>query len=678
MNLKDELTVLKGIGPVKAEAFAKIGIKSLEDLIFTFPVRYEDRRNAVAVNRLVPGEPAVFRGMVVRTSKGPYRGKRGSLLKVTVSDGTGAVEIVFFKGGYLDKTFVRGRCFDFFGTPVSGKTGIQVIHPEFAVQGELMTGIVPVYHVSGALTQKDMRNSQKAVREFYKDASDSVTPEIEERYNLCSLEHELEGLHFPSSRRHYGEARYRAVFDEVLVLQTGLLLARTCSGNGEKGVALAKGRHEIEYTDKLPYTLTKAQKRCIDEICRDLEKESSISRLVQGDVGSGKTVVAEAAIYKTVACGYQAVLMAPTEILARQHFEGFKRNFGEFGIKVGFLSGSVKKSERTEILEELKNGEIQILIGTHALIQPDVEFCRLGLVVTDEQHRFGVSQRIKLKEKGENPNLLLMTATPIPRTLAVIFYGEFEVSVIDELPPGRIKVATKCVRGRRDECYSFVKNIIDRGQQAYVVTPLIDESDGLDVRSAGEVYSELKEKFPSVTIDIVHGGMKQAEKDAAMECFARGETDILVATVVIEVGINVPNATVMVIENAERFGLAQLHQLRGRVGRGSNKSYCFLITESESETALKRCETIERTNDGFYIAEEDLRLRGPGEIFGTSQHGLPDMHITAMTKHTDILEKAKNEALNILNEDPQLSEIRHAVIKSRVAELFGTDFKLNL
>ena len=371
--------------------------------------------------------------------------------------------------------------------------------------------------------------------------------------------------------------------------------------------------------------------------------------------------------------------MAPTEILARQHFEGLKKAFEPFGMEVGFLSGSMKAAERRETLRGIKEGRIQVLTGTHAIIQPEVEFAALGLVITDEQHRFGVSQRIKLREKGENPNILVMTATPIPRTLAVVLYGDLDVSVIDELPAGRQKTVTRNLTpADRDKCYDFVKRQLEQGRQAYVVAPLIEESDSIEARSAQETAEELKKRFSGFNVALIHGAMKQSEKDEIMKSFYEGAADIMVATVVIEVGINVPNASVMVIENAERFGLAQLHQLRGRVGRGEYKSYCFLITEGSSQIALERGRIMESSGDGFFIAEEDMRLRGPGEIFGTRQHGLPDLRIADLARHMKILNRTAEEAGVIIQKDPQLSSDENRRLRERVVKLFGENISLDL
>ena len=554
-----------------------------------------------------------------------------------------------------------------------------MIHPEFSRNDDVSEGILPVYPLTKGISQKEMRQWQAEVKSLYTEMTDILTEEIIERNRLCSLEYALENIHFPKEKQKLLEAKYRLIFDELLTLHTGLFAARQNIKNGENGIAFSKDADVTQYIDFLPYPLTGAQKRCVGQIMEDLESRKVMNRLVQGDVGSGKTAVAEIAMYKAVKSGYQAALMAPTEILARQHYEGISKNFIVHDIKVGFLSGSMKISEKRETLERLKNGDIDVIIGTHAIIQTDVEFKNLGLVITDEQHRFGVSQRVRLKEKGQNPNILVMTATPIPRTLAVILYGDLDVSIIDELPPGRQKIQTRTLgRENRIKCYDFVEKQLEAGRQAYVVTPLIEESEALDVRSADQVAMELSERFSDHKIALIHGAMKQAEKDEIMTSFYNGMIDVLVATVVIEVGINVPNASVIVVENAERFGLAQLHQLRGRVGRGKHKSYCFLVMDSKSEVAQRRGEIMEISSDGFYIAEEDLKLRGPGEIFGTRQHGLPDLNISDLARHLDVLEHAKKEARNILTADPMLKSAENQSLKRHVIKLFGDDLMLDL
>ena len=429
----------------------------------------------------------------------------------------------------------------------------------------------------------------------------------------------------------------------------------------------------------MKFELTSGQKRAFEEIEHDLEDQRPMNRLVQGDVGSGKTVVSELAMFKTVKCGYQAVMMAPTELLAKQHIATLKKDFEPLGVRCELLSGSMKAKERRELLEDLKSGAIQILVGTHAIIQPDVEFHNLGLVVTDEQHRFGVNQRNLLAGKGRNPNVLVMTATPIPRTLAVILFGDLDISIIDTLPAGRKPIRTFLrYEESRGKIYDFVHDKVKAGNQAYVVAPLIEESDAIKVRSADEIHKELSARYSDLRVGLVHGAMKQAEKDAIMLDFKDGKIDILVSTVVIEVGIDVPNATVMVIENCERFGLAQLHQLRGRVGRGKDQSYCILISGSKAEIAEQRNNIMVSTSDGFVIAEEDLKLRGPGEIFGTRQHGIPELGVADLVKNVDVLNKVRGIAEDIIDKDPKLGEPENLELKERIKHMFGENISLQL
>ncbi|MCQ2546527.1 MAG: ATP-dependent DNA helicase RecG [Clostridia bacterium] len=678
MKLQDSITTLKGIGPKKAEAFARLGIETLEDLVYTFPRLYEDRRNVVPIAELREGENAVFTGTVDVIKPGGYSRRGGRVLKMLISDDTGSVEVVFFNAYYLSKTIHMGDRLTFFGKPQDNRGRLQVAHPEFSRESDVQTGILSIYPLTKGISQREMRKLQQTIRPLYAEAESILSSETEKRNNLCDIGYAIENVHFPADGTKLREAKYRLVFDEFMVLQTGLQTAKADGGSFAEGARFDNPGAEQEYIDSLPYSLTGAQERCVREIAADLESGRRMNRLVQGDVGSGKTAVAEIAMFKAAKCGYQSVMMAPTEILAHQHFEGFKAGLAKHGISVGFLSGSMKAAEKRDVLSSLADGSIHVLVGTHAVIQPEVEFSRLGLVITDEQHRFGVNQRILLKEKGENPNILVMTATPIPRTLAVVIYGDMDVSVIDEMPPGRLPVYTRCADDGRDrmKVYDFAERQIWQGKQVYVVTPLIDESEAMDARSAQEVYEELSKRFDRVA--LIHGAMKQNEKDEIMAQFSEGLIDILVATVVIEVGINVPNATVMIIENAERFGLAQLHQLRGRVGRGSSQSYCFLVQGSDSELAKKRGEIMEKSNDGFYIAEEDMKIRGPGEIFGTRQHGLPDMKLADMVRHIDVLNTARDEAKAVLADDPGLVRPENIKLKNRVKKLFGDDFSLNL
>ena len=679
MDLRESVTSLKGVGPKKAEALKKLGISTMEDLVFFLPRSYEDRRNRVDISDAAEDQNSVVTGEVKLVVNDRYRGGRKQMLRLLVEDGTGSMEVVFFNAKYLQHSFRTGRKYTFFGKVTRNFGKMQMIHPEFSDADGMEDGILPVYPLTKGISQREMRTWQKSLKRAYSMAEDILSSEAVECNRLCSLSYALENVHFPQEKQKLLEAKYRLIFDELLILQTGLFMARQNVTDGRNGIAFSPEADTGRYIESLPYPLTGAQQRCVEEIERDLESSTAMNRLVQGDVGCGKTAVAEIAMYKAVKSCYQAVLMAPTEILAAQHFDGISRAFEAHGIRTAFLTGSLKAAQKREVLEQIATGEAQVIIGTHAVIQPDVEFSRLGLVITDEQHRFGVRQRVKLREKGENPNVLVMTATPIPRTLSVILYGDLDVSIIDELPPGRQQTVTRCLKSeKRGECYDFVEQQLKQGRQAYVVTPLIEESETLDAKSAEQVAAELKKRFRGYSVELIHGAMSQDEKDRIMESFSRGETDVLVATVVIEVGINVPNATVIVIENSERFGLAQLHQLRGRVGRGSHRSYCFLILDGGSEITEKRGQIMEASSDGFFIAEEDLKLRGPGEIFGTRQHGLPDLAITDLSKHMKILEQAKEEAKAMLADDPALDAPEHSALRRRITKLFGEDLTLDL
>lgn len=499
------------------------------------------------------------------------------------------------------------------------------------------------------------------------------------QYHLCSPAYAIEHIHFPREERTVLESRYRMIFEELLILQSGLFYIKQGMREDAKGVRFDKDVRVQPFIDSFPFQLTAGQARCWQEIERDLESEKAMNRLVQGDVGSGKTAVAQLAMYKAVKSGYQAAMMAPTELLSKQHYANLSRSFAPFGIRTALLSSSTKAAERRELLTALAAGEIDILIGTHAILQPDVVFAKPGLFVTDEQHRFGVNQREVLHTKGENPNVLVMTATPIPRTLAVILYGDLDISIIDTLPAGRKPIRTFLrYQDARPKIYDFVAAQVQQGRQAYVVAPLIEESESIDCKSAQELYEELCACYSHLRIGLVHGAMKQQEKDAVMEAFQHRELDVLVSTVVIEVGIDVSNATVMVIENCERFGLAQLHQLRGRVGRGSEQSYCILVSGSDSQIAQKRNEIMCSTEDGFVIAEEDLKLRGPGEIFGTRQHGLPELNISDLVRNADILEQVRAAAKTIIEQDPTLTAPQHRILKQKIQKMFGERIQLRL
>ena len=683
MKLSDNISCLVGVGQKRAEALKKLNIQTIGDLLGFYPRRYEDRRNVMTIMQAPTDTDVLVSGRVVamRLSGSPY--SRSRLLKVSVEDNTGRVELLFFNGKYLANYFKVGKNLVLFGK-ITIRGGIrQMAHPEFHVPGEKgdIRGLIPVYKLTDGITQNMIRTWQQELIDsgLTEEIKEWLPDRIVSQCKLCSPAYAISNIHFPKEEKNFFEAKYRLVFEELLTLQTGLFYIKNGSLSAGNAVQASKEVSAKEFKNSFKFELTDSQKRVFSQIEKDMEENKTMNRLVQGDVGSGKTAVAELAMFKAVKSGFQAAMMAPTELLAKQHFAGLCRDFEPFGVKVELLSGSLGAKERRGVLEKLQSGETDILVGTHALIQEDVRFANLGLVITDEQHRFGVNQRELLSAKGNNPDILVMTATPIPRTLAVVLYGDMDISIIDSLPKGRKPIRTFARNeNAREKVYNFVRDQVKQGRQAYVVAPLIEESEKISCRSAEEIYEELSSRYPDVRFGFVHGNMKQAEKDAAMERFAAGKTDVLVSTVVIEVGIDVPNATVMVIENSERFGLAQLHQLRGRVGRGSSQSYCILISDSESKVAKRRSEIMCETTDGFVIAEEDLKLRGPGELFGTRQHGLPELSISDLVRNAKVLEQTKDIAAKIIEEDPRLFSLENAELKCRVQKMFGDKIQLRL
>ncbi len=681
MELGDRVASIKGIGKKKSETLRRLKIETVEDLLYFFPRKYEDRRRVFKIMETPYDQDVLICGKVVnkKISGNPYN--RRQPLKVLVEDNSGSVEMVFFNAKYLSNYFVVGQEYSFFGkiTLVGGKR--QMAHPEFHKLGEEddVRGILPVYPLTEGISQAQLRNYQRAVEAAADQVKEWLPEDVVQKNHLCSPSYALKNIHFPTEKQKVLESRYRLVFEELLVLQTGLFYVKRGHVSSEEGVFIPETVSAEPFIKSLPFELTKGQKKVWKEIEADLADKKPMNRLVQGDVGSGKTVVAELAMYKAAKGGFQAVMMAPTELLAKQHLASLTRDLEPLGLTVELLCGSTRAKERARILDRLERGQINILVGTHAVIQHDVKFQRLGLVVTDEQHRFGVNQRALLTEKGKNPNVLVMTATPIPRTLAVILFGDLDISIIDTLPAGRKPIRTFLRHDdARDKVYDFLADQVKNGRQCYVVAPLIEESESLDCRSAEDIYEEVKSRYPKLRIGLAHGAMRQAEKDQTMEQFASGQIDILVSTVIIEVGIDVANATVMVIENSERFGLAQLHQLRGRVGRGSNQSYCILICGKDSELAVKRNEIMCKTEDGFAIAEEDLKLRGPGEIFGTKQHGLPELNISDLVKHVDVLDQVKVVAKKILDNDPDLKKEENQILRQKVQKMFGENIQLKL
>lgn len=681
MNLQDNVSVIKGVGEKKERLLKNMNIETVEDLLRLFPRKYEDRREVCYIMEAPFDKEVLVRGKVIsRQMRGSLYNKK-TPLRILVQDSSADLEVLFFNGRYLANYFNPGSEYTFYGKITLNNGRRQMAHPEFHRLGDKddIRGIIPVYPLTEGITQAAMRKLLGEVIHLAGDVKEWLPESAVRENNLCGPDYALKNIHFPVDERSIREARYRMIFEELLILQTGLLYIKNKNVSEDDGIVIDGDWDEAAFMESLGFEFTSGQQKVWRDIKHDLAGKAPMNRLVQGDVGSGKTAVAQISMYAAVRSGFQAVMMAPTELLAKQHLSSMKKVFDPLGIKTRLLCGSMKTAEREKVLHDLAEGNVDILVGTHALIQPDVKFKNLGLVITDEQHRFGVNQRALLTEKGKNPNVLVMTATPIPRTLAVILYGDLDISVIDTMPAGRRPVKTFLRNEEsRDAIYDFVRKKIKEGRQAYVVAPLIDQSEIMECRSAQEIYDELRQRFPDIRAGLVHGAMKQEEKDLVMESFSAGDTDLLVSTVVIEVGIDVKNATVMVIENCERFGLAQLHQLRGRVGRGIHQSYCILICGHESKVANQRNEIMVKSENGFEIAEEDLRLRGPGEIFGTRQHGLPELNISDLVRHGEILESAGKTASRILKSDPKLSKKENRGLRKRVVKMFGENIQLNL
>ena len=677
---------LKGLGPKKAQSFANKEIYTAEDLVRLLPADYEDRRHVTPMAALMVGQASLVKGRVIGIRQGGSW-KRNRVLVVTLIDtssgkeGPGGLELVFFNGMYLSRAFKQGAEYYCFGKPSLGNGKIQMIHPEFSrADEEQELALLPVYPVIRGVGQRDMRKFMKQILSsgyFRREIAAEYLPAwYMEKYDLDPIGKALQNVHFPEDFRDVRWAKRRFLYEDMLFLHLGLLMMK---GPDEEGTAFPEGRID-DYIASLPFPLTGAQRRTAEQVARDMESTKPMNRLIQGDVGSGKTAVAEIALYKVVKNGAQGAFMMPTEILARQQYEGLKERFAAFGIRVGMLIGSMSAAEKNAVLTQMAEGTVDVVVGTHALIQPGVRFRNLGLVITDEQHRFGVRQRSLIKEKGKMPDCLVMSATPIPRTLAMILFGDMDISAIDELPAGRKPIQTKAVTGKsRSKVYQFVREEVEKGRQAYVVCPLIEDSESMDgVRSAVSVYEELCKRFQDWKVALLHGEMTAAEKADIMQAFGEGSIHILVSTVVIEVGINVPNATVMVIENSERFGLSQLHQLRGRVGRGAEQSYCVLITEDLGETALARARIMTESNDGFYIAEKDLELRGPGELFGDRQHGVPSAHIFNLINNPSIFEQVRGDAAEVYAAHPGLMDEESQGMAKQVARIFGRDIRPTL
>lgn len=656
MGLEKSIRYLKGVGEKRAALFEKKGIKTVGDMLYFFPRSHEDRSKVKPISECDEGETVCIAANVYQLPIDRYVRRNMLITTMLVADDSGVMTLVWYNNRYIKNNFKDNERYVFFGRVSRSKQGrIQMVAPVFERFGnERYTGkIIPIYPLTTQLSQKVVQSTMEAALAEAGELTEYLPESIREEYKIAEINFSMQNVHFPADFESYNIARERFVFEELLVLQLALA-ARKGSNYVKDGRIFEDIKCVREFTDGLPFELTGAQKRTINEICKDVKSGKQMNRLVQGDVGSGKTAVAAAAIYMAVKNGYQAAMMAPTEILAAQHSEGLSVMFKKHGIRTVLLTGSMKAKERRAALEEIELGTAQVVIGTHALIQGTVNFKNLGFVVADEQHRFGVEQRAKLMAKGSDPHMLIMSATPIPRTLALILYGDLDISIIDELPPGRKPVKTYAVGDEmRKRVYGFVEKNIAAGMQAYVVCPLVAETENSDLENAEELRDKLAAAFPDINVGLMHGKMKARDKDVVMDAFAAGDIKILVATTVIEVGVNVPNANIMVIENAERFGLSQLHQLRGRVGRGGDQAYCIMITNTDNEVTKKRMETMCASNDGFYISEQDLKLRGPGDFFGTRQHGLPEMRIANLFEDRDILRLSQKAAKSIIDEGLQ-------------------------
>ena len=673
-RLEDPITILKGIGPSKAKQFANLNIFTLGDLICHFPRGYEDRTKLVSIEKLEPDVPACFKAMVMNTPRSAHIRKGLDITRVQVADTTGRLNITFFNNKYVSEQLQYGHEYIFYGAVSGDFVGYSMTNPVFeSLNSQPVTTrrVLPVYPLTAGLSNAAVL---KAVRQALAlcDTPPEIIPEaVRQKYGILSADRAYYAIHEPASMAEAELAKKRLIFEEFFVFSAGLALMRA-----SRAGKTAEPFEKLDLTPflrALPFTLTGAQQRAVDEIVEDLRRGAPMNRLVQGDVGSGKTMVAAAAAYLASVNGRQAALMAPTEILAEQHYHSLNRLFAPMGITVGLLTGSMTPKEKRTMREKIASGRIGLTVGTHALLSDTTTFDNLGLVIADEQHRFGVAQRSRLSSKGKDPHLLVMSATPIPRTLALLMYGDLDVSIINELPPGREAVDTFLVgESYRPRINAFIRKQVAEGHQCFVVCPAVEENEDLGIKAA-TVWAETLQKtvFPDLRIALLHGQMKAAEKEAAMAAFARGEADVMVATTVIEVGVDVPNATLMVIEDADRFGLSQLHQLRGRVGRGKAKSYCILTSGNKNTETVKRLKALCKTTDGFKIAEEDLALRGPGDFFGSRQSGLPTFRVANLSYDLQTLKDAQSASARWIEQSGISEEPEAVALRKRIGELFA-------
>ncbi|MCL2392403.1 MAG: ATP-dependent DNA helicase RecG [Oscillospiraceae bacterium] len=719
-SLETSVRFLKGVGQAREKFMSKLGIETLRDLVSFFPRAYEDRTQFKKTNSLIIGETVCVRAMAAATPQLSHIRKGLDIVKLRAVDEVGALELTFFNQSFVKDAIKPGETYIFYGKVEGSLTRPAMINPLFdrddarqehgsfisAKEGmdaptnstkTAVTGrIMPIYPLTAGLSQKIVFTAVRNALDQCGDELPDVLPvSVARKYELCKVRYAYENIHCPDDYKALEIARKRLIFEELFVLIAAMKLLR--EGRSEKtGRSLTQPNWK-EFFGALTFTPTNAQKRAIDEAARDMVSDSVMNRLIQGDVGSGKTLVAAACCFMTCRSGCQAAFMAPTEILARQHYVSLVQLLEPMGIRIGFLTGSLTAKQKRDVYGKLSLGEIDLIIGTHALISESVNFRDLALVITDEQHRFGVNQRSMLTEKGDSPHVLVMSATPIPRTLALIIYGDLDVSVIDELPPGRQTIETYVVgEQHRKRIYDFVRKLVGAGRQVYIICPMVEEREAQQegssvvfakeggvtptstgnnptslLKSAREYYEELKKDiFPDLRVALVHGKMPTKEKDAAMSAFTNGAADVLVATTVVEVGVDVSNAALIIIENADRFGLSQLHQLRGRVGRGEFESYCVLFRGAGSENSRERLEIMRTTNDGFKIAEEDLKQRGPGDFFGSRQHGLPDMKIANLASDMFVLQQAQKAADEVLSLDPMLEAVENRPLARQISRVF--------
>ena len=674
-RLSDPITILKGIGPSKAAQFAALNIRTLQDLICHFPRGYEDRTRLVTIDQLEVDKPSCFRATVMSTPRTAHIRKGLDITKVQVADHTARLTLTFFNQKFTSNQLQYGKEYIFYGAVSGDYIGYNMASPAFeALDAPPVTTrrILPIYPLTAGLSNAAVL---KAVRQALAicDTPAEIIPEaVRRQYGILPAQRAYYAIHEPSSMAEAEQAKRRLIFEEFFVFSAGLSLMR--ASRAGKQTAPYANTDLTPFMSALPFRLTGAQSRAIEEMMADFRKGAPMNRLVQGDVGSGKTMVAAAAAYCAAQNGRQSALMVPTEILAEQHHASLSKLLTPLGVRVGLLTGSMKEKDKKAIRAAIADGRLELIVGTHALITDSTQFSNLGLVIADEQHRFGVAQRSKLSAKAADPHLLVMSATPIPRTLALIMYGDLDVSILDELPPGRQTVDTFLVtESYRPRINAFIRKQVTEGHQCFVVCPAVEENEELNIKSA-ELWADTLQNavFPDLTVSLLHGRMKGAEKEAIMSAFARGESHILVSTTVIEVGVDVPNATLMVIEDADRFGLSQLHQLRGRVGRGSAKSYCILTSHNKNPETLQRIKAFCNTNDGFRIAEEDLRLRGPGDFFGQRQSGLPVFRVADLSCDLQTLKDAQAASAQWIDHFGVSDTPEAAALRQRIATLFAT------